>query len=85
MCVFVARAQPDPLISEPVSDKTDVLGRLKSLTPGPTISRLRPALDEAVKSLQKADENREFEIHILTDNQSLPWEELAPGGDSPLD
>ena len=85
VCVFVARAQPDPLISEPVSDKTDVLGRLKSLTPGPTISRLRPALDEAVKSLQKADENREFEIHILTDNQSLPWEELAPGGDSPLD
>ena len=67
VCVFVARAQPDPLISEPVSDKTDVLGRLKSLTPGPTISRLRPALDEAVKSLQKADENREFEIHILTD------------------
>mgnify|MGYP002628964000 CR=1 FL=1 len=85
VCLFVARAQPETLISEPVSDKADVSARLKGITPGPTDSRIAPAIEEAANTLKKSSGNREMEIHIITDNQALPWEDMAPDGDSPLD
>ena len=47
-----------------------------------------PALEEAVKALKKSDENREMEIHILTDNQAVPWQAMsadpASSGKSPF-
>lgn len=77
VCLFSARNQPEALIVEPISDKTEVLTRIKSLAPGSTASRLGPAIEETIKALKKSDENREMEIHIITDNQALPWNGLS--------
>ena len=76
-CIYLAREQPEALVAEPVGDKHDGLGRLRALQPGQGSSRLGPAISAAMKALLKADAKREREIHIVTDNQSLPWRSLA--------
>ena len=78
-CIYLAREQPEALVAEPVGDKHDGLGRLRALQPGQGSSRLGPAISAAMKALLKADAKREREIHIVTDNQSLPWRSLASG------
>lgn len=88
VCIYLARQQPEAVVVEPIADKKEVLTRLKNLTLGSTSSLMGPALDEAVKALKKSDENREMEIHILTDNQALPWQAMsadpASSGKSPF-
>lgn len=89
VCVYLARQQPEAVVVEPIADKKEVLARLKNITPGSTSSQIGPALEEVVKALKKTDENREIEIHILTDNQAVPWQGMTPessgSGKSPLD
>lgn len=88
VCIYLARQQPEAVVVEPIADKKEVLTRLKNLTLGSTTSQIGPALEEAVKALKKSDENREMEIHILTDNQAVPWQaksaDTASSGKSPF-
>ncbi|HTE94991.1 MAG TPA: VWA domain-containing protein, partial [Bradyrhizobium sp.] len=76
-CIFLAHEQPEALVAEPVANKTEGLSRLRAQQPGQSSSRLAPALAAAMKALLKADARREREIHIITDNQALPWQSVA--------
>ena len=76
-CIYLAREQPEALVAEPIANKQEGLSRLRALQPGQSSSRLGPAITSAMKALLKADASREREIHIVTDNQSLPWQSLA--------
>ncbi len=76
-CIYLAREQPEALIAEPVANKTEGLSRLRALQPGQGTSRLGPAIASAMKALLKADAQREREIHIVTDNQAVPWQSLT--------
>jgi hypothetical protein len=72
-CIYLAREQPEALVAEPIANKQDGLNRLKALQPALGTSQLSSAVDAAMKALRKADARREREIHIITDNQALPW------------
>ena len=76
-CIYLAREQPEALVAEPIANKQEGLSRLRALQPGQSSSRLGPAITSAMKALLKADARREREIHIVTDNQALPWQSLA--------
>jgi len=76
-CIFIARDQPETLVAEPIANKPEGLGRLRALQPGQSSSQLGPAIAAAMRALLKADANREREIHIITDNQALPWKSLG--------
>ena len=76
-CIYLAREQPEALVAEPIGNKQEGLGRLRALQPGQGSSRLGPAITAGMKALLKADARREREIHIVTDNQALPWRSLA--------
>lgn len=79
-CIFLAREQPEAIVAEPIADKHDGVARLRALQVGNSESRIVPAVNAAMKALLKADTQREREIHIITDNQALPWRPLASGG-----
>ena len=76
-CIYLAREQPEALVAEPVANKQEGVSRLRALQPGTGSSRLGPAIASAMKALLKADASREREIHIVTDNQAVPWKSLA--------
>lgn len=76
-CIYLAREQPEPLVAEPIGNKPEGLSRLRALQPGLGSSRAGPAIAAAMKALLKADARREREIHVVTDNQALPWQSLA--------
>ena len=76
-CIYLAREQPEALVAEPVANKQEGVSRLRALQPGTGSSRLGPAIASAMKALLKADASREREIHIVTDNQAVPWQSLA--------
>jgi hypothetical protein len=76
-CIFLAREQPEALVAEPIGNKAEGLARLRVLQPGQSSSRLSSAITAGMKALLKADARREREIHIITDNQALPWQSLA--------
>ncbi|MEO6784973.1 MAG: BatA and WFA domain-containing protein, partial [Chthoniobacteraceae bacterium] len=84
-CIYLAREQPEALVAEPIGNKQEGIGRLKTLVPGMGTSRLAPAVTAAVKALRKAETRREREIHIITDNQALPWQSFGveKGGATP--
>jgi hypothetical protein len=79
-CIFLAREQPEAIIAEPIADKLEGVAKLRALQLGYSESRLVPAVNAAMKALLKADAQREREIHVITDNQALPWRPLASGG-----
>jgi hypothetical protein len=72
-CIFLAREQPEPIIAEPIADKQEGIARLRALQLGESESRILPAVSGAMSALLKTDSQREHEIHIITDNQALPW------------
>jgi len=76
-CIFIARDQPETLVAEPIANKPEGLSRLRALQPGQSSSQLGPAIAAGMRALLKADANREREIHIITDNQALPWKSLG--------
>ena len=76
-CIFLAREQPEALIAEPIGNKEEGISRLKTLQPGNGSSRLAPSVASALKALRKAEARREHELHIITDNQALPWQSFA--------
>lgn len=79
-CIFIARDQPEPIIAEPVANKQEGIARLRALQLGQSGSRIIPAVNAGMKALLKADAYREHEIHIITDNQALPWHNLGTAG-----
>ena len=76
-CIFLAREQPEAIIAEPIANKKEGISRLKALQPGGGSSRLAPAVGAALRALRKSETSREKEIHILSDNQELPWKSFA--------
>ena len=76
-CIYLAREQPEALVAEPIGNKQEGLSRLKALQPGNTSSRLAPAVAAALKALRKSEVRRERELHIISDNQALPWKSFA--------
>lgn len=83
-CVFLARDQPEPVFAEPIANKQEGVARLRALRPAQSSSRLLPTVNAAMKALLKADPNREHEIHVLTDSQALPWQNITVGGDTQI-
>ena len=79
-CLYLAREHPEALVSEPIGDKELGLGRLETIPVGNGSSQLAPAVAAAVKALHKDQRGRELEVHILTDNQALPWDSFGAGG-----
>ena len=82
-CIFVAREQPEILVAEPIGDKEEGINRLTGLSLGNASSQLAPATMAALEALGEAGGRREREIHIITDNQALPWQSF--GGSGPGD
>lgn len=80
-CLYLAHEHPEPVIAEPVGDKEAGLGRLKELRAGHGSSRLAPALTAAHEALRKGPRGRERELHVITDNQALPWEDFGRSGE----
>ena len=79
-CLYLAREQPEALVSEPVGDKEMGLGRLETIETGSGSSQLAPAVAAAVKALRKDQRGRELELHVITDNQALPWDSFGGVG-----
>jgi hypothetical protein len=82
-CLYLARELPDPIIAEPVGDKKLGLKLLDGLALGTGTSQLAPAVTAAVTALRKDASGRDLELHVLTDNQALPWDgfsERVKGG-----
>ena len=80
-CIYIARDQPEAIVAEPIADKQEGIARLRALQLGQFSSHIIPAVNTAMKALLKADTQREHEIHVITDNQALPWRNLAGGAD----
>ena len=78
-CIYIAREQPEAIVAEPIANKHEGILRLRALQLGQSESRIIPAANAAMKALLKADSQREREIHIITDNQALPWQPIAAG------
>jgi hypothetical protein len=76
-CIYLAREQPEALVAEPIANKQEGISRLRALQPGQGSSRLGPALGAAMKALLKAEARGEREMHIITDNQALPWQSVS--------
>lgn len=76
-CIFIARDQPEALIAEPIANKQEGLARLKTITLGDGSSQIASAVDAASQALKKSQSGYEKEIHIITDNQALPWQGFA--------
>ena len=76
-CIYLAREQPEAIIAEPIANTKEGISRLKALQPGYGTSRLAPAVGAAMKALRNSDASREKEIHVISDNQNLPWRSFA--------
>lgn len=81
-CLYLAGEFPEPVIAEPSGDRDEGLRRLKDLRMGHGSSRLGPALTAGYEALREAARGREKELHLITDNQALPWEGLGDAGGS---
>lgn len=75
-CLYIALESPVALIAEPVGDRERGLSQLRETEPYCETSRLAAALAAAHKALAQVPQRRERELHIITDNQSLPWDDF---------
>ncbi|MFT7514377.1 MAG: hypothetical protein ACI9QL_003598 [Candidatus Omnitrophota bacterium] len=78
-CIFVARDYVDPVIEQLSGDREEAITRLKALRYSQSSSELASAVMEANDSLRESKQKREREIHIITDNQALPWAGIGEG------
>jgi len=93
LCIFLADNDVTPLIEQLSGDRDAATGRIRNLWSGYTSSRLCPAVMAANAALEEETRRREREIHIITDNQALPWNSFGraaakaapPGGRSAPD
>lgn len=72
-CIYLAGENPEPVIAQLTSNQEDGINRLQALQAGTGASRLERAAVAAIRILEQASGNRERELHIITDNQLLPW------------
>lgn len=80
ICLFVADEDVKPVVEQLTEEKEYVIAQIRALEKGYTISRLAPAVLAANSALEEDKRNREKEIHIITDNQALPWESFGKQG-----
>ncbi len=84
-CIYLAHREPRALIAEPIGDKATGLAKLDALRPGNDTSRLLPAADAAWQAMHAASGRRQRELHIITDNQAIPWTAASPVMPAPDD
>lgn len=78
--LFMASDGVEPIISEPTPDKELALSLLKGLATGTGSSQIYPALAAANDVLMMEADQRDREIHIITDGQALPWAGFGQSG-----
>ena len=76
-CIYLADEDVTPLIEQLSGDRQEALEHLKALKPTYTSSQLAPAVVAANNALEQEARRREREIHIITDNQALPWDRFG--------
>lgn len=85
VCLFLAGESPRPLFEQPTEETEAVVAVVNGQAPAAASSRLLPAVAAACEALADSG-NREREVYIVTDGQSLPWADFAvaregaPGG-----
>ena len=82
VCVFLADTDTTPLIEQLSGDHEATIARIKDRRPTYTSSVLEPAVAAASAALAEEERRRDREIHIITDNQAVPWgsfDEWEPG------
>ncbi|MBN2302650.1 MAG: BatA domain-containing protein [Lentisphaerae bacterium] len=73
VCLFTCEEDVKPIIKMLTEEKEPVVARIKALRPTFFSSQLAPAIMAAADSLKEETHRREREIHVITDNQLLPW------------
>ncbi len=76
--ITIAKQEPHALIAEPISDKEEGVAQLTALQLGYDTSHLGTAINAAYETLRDAPGRRLRELHVITDNQALPWESVMP-------
>jgi hypothetical protein len=77
VCVFLAGESAIPLLEQLTADKDLARETLRTLETRPAPSRLGPALAAAQAAVERVTGRIEREIHVVTDNQELPWRGLG--------
>ncbi len=75
VCMLLADDGVTPLIEQPSSDLELALATARAQEWRPTSSQLLPAVLAACDALKESG-NREREVYIITDGQSLPWSDF---------
>jgi hypothetical protein len=77
VCVFLAGETAIPLLEQLTADKDLAREALRRLEARPVTSRLGHALAAAQTALDSTQGRTEREIHIISDNQEVPWRGLG--------
>jgi len=73
VCIYAAAEEVKPVLKM-LSQELDLATvSVKALKPGFSSSQLAPALMAANDALKEEPRKRERELHVITDNQALPW------------
>lgn len=72
-CVYLAGDQVMPICEQLTGKKDEALARIKALPVPVGSSRLCPATVAALAALDQDGRKGERELHIISDNQMLPW------------
>ena len=75
VCMFMADDGVTPLVEQPSSDLELALAAVRAQEWRPTSSQLMPSVMAACDALKDSG-NREREVYIITDGQSLPWSDF---------
>lgn len=79
VCLYLADEDVVPVVEQLSEELEFVKEQIKALKTGFTSSQLAPAILAANSALVAEKRNREREIHIITDNQALPWSSFGKG------
>ncbi len=82
-CVYLAREQPMPIYEQLTGEREAGAARVKALKLGVGSSQLCPAVMAANTALEQETRRVEREIHIISDNQALPWAQFKREGTTP--
>jgi hypothetical protein len=81
-CVYLAGDHVTPVFEQLTGKKEEAATRLRAL-PQPTgSSRLCPATMAALDAMEQDARRGERELHIISDNQMLPWSSFSKGSTS---
>jgi hypothetical protein len=77
--LYLADEDVVPVIEQLSSELDFAKEQIKAQKCGFSVSKLAPAIMAANDALMEDTSNREREIHIITDNQAIPWRSFGKG------